>query len=178
MTAQRICRCGVGVALLAVSAAITVPVGPVPFTLQTLALALLPAALGGRDAVVCMAVYLAAGAVGLPVFSGFTGGVGQLAGPTGGFLWGFLVGTAAGAAVRRLPVPGEAVREALGALAMLCVSYALGTAQLMAFMGIGPEAALMTAVVPFVVPDLVKLAVGVGAGRAVRRALGARVTVS
>ena len=88
MSAAQTCRIGAAVALLAVSAMVTVPLGPVPFTLQTLVLAMLPAILGGRGAVAAVGLYLLAGALGLPVFSGFSGGVGQLLGPTGGFLWG------------------------------------------------------------------------------------------
>lgn len=158
-------------ALLAVGSSISVPLGPVPFTLQTLVLAMLPIALGGRDAVITVAVWMVAGTIGLPVFSGFSGGVGHVLGPTGGYIWGFLVGTAAAAAVLRLEVVPGRVREGLAVAAMLLVSYALGTAQLMALMGIDLAAALGMAVLPFVIPDVLKLGAGVVAGRAVRRAL-------
>ena len=174
MSVSNVTRCGVSVALLAVSAAVSLALGPVPFTLQTLVLALLPVALGGRAAVTSVAVYLLLGAAGLPVFSGMQGGLGVLAGPTGGFLWGFLAGEALAALVL-----GEGAAAASGPRAWLaagCVlvaSYAAGTIQLMAVLGVGPAAALGSAVVPFVVPDLVKTAVGVTAGRRVRRALGA-----
>lgn len=171
MNPHQITRCGLCVALLAVGSSISVPLGPVPFTLQTLVLAMLPVAIGGRDAVTCVAVWLVAGAVGLPVFSGFSGGIGHVLGPTGGYIWGFLIGTAVSAAVLRTEALPERVREALGTAVMLLVSYALGTAQLSLLMGIDPAAALGVAVVPFIVPDVVKLAVGVTAGRAVRRAL-------
>lgn len=161
-------------ALLAVSAAVSLALGPVPFTLQTLVLALLPVALGGRAAATSVAVYLLLGAAGLPVFSGMQGGLGVLAGPTGGFLWGFLVGEALAALVL-----GEGAAAASGPRAwaaagcVLVASYAAGTIQLMAVLDVGLVAALGSAVVPFVVPDLVKTAVGVTAGRRVRRALGA-----
>lgn len=88
MSTLRIARCGLCIALLAVASSISVPLGPVPFTLQTLVLAMLPIALGGRDAVVTVALYLVLGSLGLPVFSGFSGGIASLVGPTGGFLWG------------------------------------------------------------------------------------------
>ena len=67
MDPRKVARCGVAVALLAVSACVALPLGPVPFTLQTLVIAMLPVALGGRDALVAMACYLAFGALGLPV---------------------------------------------------------------------------------------------------------------
>ena len=70
--------------------AIPTPFG-IPFTLQTFAVALYGFILGPLWATVTVAVYLMLGLVGLPVFSGFGGGIGALLGPTGGFLWGFLI---------------------------------------------------------------------------------------
>lgn len=174
MSTLRIARCGLCIALLAVASSISIPLGPVPFTLQTLVLALLPIALGGRDAVVTVALYLVLGVLGLPVFSGFSGGVASLVGPTGGFLWGFLVGTVAAAAVLHIQQLPEHARDIVAAIAMLLVSYALGTAQLIILMGMDPAEALMVAVVPFIVPDAVKLTAGVHIGRVVRRATAAR----
>lgn len=170
MSTLRIARCGLCIALLAVASSISIPVGPVPFTLQTLVLAMLPVALGGRDAIVTVALYLVLGALGLPVFSGFSGGIASLVGPTGGYLWGFLVGTVAAATilhVNRLP---ERACEIAAVVAMLLVAYALGTLQLMMLMHLSLAEALALAVLPFIVPDAIKLAVGVQVGRIVRRA--------
>ena len=80
MTSRSIAQCGLCCALLACSAWVTIPFGPVPFTLQTLAVALVPQVLGRREAVFTVAAYLVLGAIGLPVFSGFQGGIGVLAG--------------------------------------------------------------------------------------------------
>ena len=77
------------VALMAVCSWITIPT-LVPFTLQTFAVFLASALLGGKRGTIAVAVYLLLGAVGLPVFSGFTGGVGKLLGVTGGYVLGFL----------------------------------------------------------------------------------------
>ena len=170
MSARQTCRIGISVALLAVSAAVTVPLGPVPFTLQTMVLALLPAALGWRTSACSAALYLLLGAVGLPVFSGLSGGLGHLLGPTGGFLWGFLVGTALGGTLCRAAGHSR-LGEALGVVAMLLASYAAGTMQLALVMGLSVPAAASMAVLPFIVPDALKLVAGVSAGRAVRRAL-------
>ncbi len=171
MTSLQVARCGLSVALLAASAAVSISVGPVPFTLQTMVLAMLPVALGGRDASVAVALYLVLGALGLPVFSNLSGGVAVLAGPTGGFLWGFLAGTLLAWAIQGAGALPPHVREVLGLAAMLVTSYALGTLQLMWVSGAGPVAAVSAAVLPFVVPDAVKMAVGCSVGRAVRRAL-------
>lgn len=84
-------RCSVCAALMAVCAWVTVPVGDTVITLQTFALFFSLAFLGGgRGTAVCL-VYLTLGALGLPVFSGFQGGMGAVLGPTGGFLLGFLL---------------------------------------------------------------------------------------
>ena len=167
MSTLRIARCGLCIALLAVASSISIPLGPVPFTLQTLVLAMLPIALGGRDAVVTVALYLVLGSLGLP---GFSGGIASLVGPTGGFLWGFLVGTASAALILGVERMPERAREALAVTSMLLISYLLGTLQLMVLMGLDIVGALAIAVLPFIVPDIVKLVVGVQVGRIVRRA--------
>ena len=92
MSSREVTRCAVSIALLAVSAWVSIPVGPVPVTLQTMVLALICTALTAREAVASVACYLLLGAVGLPLFSGMQGGLGVIAGPTGGYLWGFLAG--------------------------------------------------------------------------------------
>ena len=80
-----------GVALLAVSAKIQVPFWPVPMTLQTLAVMVIAAAYGSRLAVSTILAYLAAGFAGAPVFAGALSGPAYFAGPTAGFLLGFVV---------------------------------------------------------------------------------------
>jgi len=79
-----------GSAILAISAQIAVPMWPVPATLQSLAVLLLGAFGGGRLGVASVALYLAEGATGLPVLANGNGGLAYMAGPTGGFLLGFL----------------------------------------------------------------------------------------
>lgn len=173
MDARMIARAGLAAALLAVSAWVSIPLGPVPFTLQTMVLAILPIAFDRPTALVAVGCYLLLGAIGLPVFAGFGAGLGTLMGPTGGFLWGFFLGTlAATSLVALLPRSVPALVCALTAdVMMLAISYACGTVQLMAVMGIDPAAALALAVLPFIVPDAVKLAVGASIGLSVRTAL-------
>lgn len=172
MDARTVARAGVAVALLAVSAWVSVPFGPVPFTLQTMALAVLPAALDRKTAVLAVVSYVLLGAVGLPVFAGFSAGMGALAGPTGGFLWGFILGTlVATTLVRVLPDQLPVFRRALAADAvMLLISYVCGTLQLMMVGAMGLVPALLVAVVPFIIPDAVKLVIGARLGCTVARA--------
>lgn len=171
--AEGVARCGMLAALLAASAWVTVPLGPVPLTLQTMALAAVAVVAAPAEAILSVGLYLLMGACGLPVFSGLGAGVGQLAGPTGGFLWGFLAGMAVAQAVRAHGPGPVGAREVAGVAAMLAVTYALGTVQLALVTGMGPVAALATGVAPFLAPDAAKAAAGVAAGRAVRRALEA-----
>ena len=82
------------IAVMAVSAWVTVPIGPVPVTLQMFAFTFAIVVLSPKECIAATAGYLLLGAVGLPVFSGMQGGLAKLMGPTGGFLWGYLVGVA------------------------------------------------------------------------------------
>lgn len=86
---------GLTIAIMAVSAWVTVPLGPIPFTLQMFAITFAVVVLSPKEAMAAITGYLLLGAVGVPVFSGMRGGIGVLAGPTGGFLWGYLFGVAA-----------------------------------------------------------------------------------
>ena len=171
MSARQVARCGVCIALLAVSAWITVPLGPVPFTMQTFTLALLPQVMRTRDAVFTVVVYLLLGAMGVPVFSGFQGGLGVLVGPTGGYLLGFAAGMPVAGAVAHADVLPRRARGMAAGIVLLAVSYVLGTLQLMNVYALDAPAALAVAVVPFVVPDVVKVVASVGVAERVCRAL-------
>ena len=91
-----------GAAILAAVSPLAIPLaGGVPLTLASLAVMLLSLVFGAGSATASAAVYLALGAVGLPVFSGGTGGVGRLFGVTGGFLFGYLALAVIAGAFRR-----------------------------------------------------------------------------
>lgn len=88
---------GLTIALIALSAWVTVALGPIPFTLQMFAITFTILVLKPKDACLAIAGYIVLGAVGVPVFSGMRGGIGVLMGPTGGFLWGYLIAVPAAA---------------------------------------------------------------------------------
>ncbi len=152
--------------LIAVCAWIAIPAA-VPFTLQTMGLFLTMGLLGGRRAALTVTVYLLLGLIGIPVFSGFRGGLGMLAGITGGYLIGFLFA----ALVYWLITAkrsGYFPTMILGMIAGLLVDYAFGTAWFMLFYAraygaIGLSTALSMCVVPFIIPDLIKLGVAAAA---------------
>ncbi len=143
-----------GSALLALSARVEIPMWPVPVTAQTLVLFIVAGVLGSRLGAGIVIAYLLEGSLGLPVFSGATGGLAHLLGPSGGYLVGFwlaalLVGRLAGDNVRRSPVRTLAV--------MLCASlaiYAAGALWLARFVDV--RTVIATGVLPFLVGDLAK----------------------
>lgn len=148
-----------GLTALAAQWRIPLPFTPVPITGQTFAVLLSGAALGTRLGAASQLLYLAAGAVGLPVFTEASGGPDTFLGPTGGYLVGFVV---AAAVVGRLAEAGRD-RRVLPAVASFvagtAVIYAFGTAGLMLSAGMGPGEAFAKGVVPFLVGDAVKAAV-------------------
>ena len=96
------------IALLGVSAWVSIPIGPVMLTLQMFAVMFAIMVLTPKQCMASIAGYLALGAIGLPMFSGMRGGIGMLMGPTGGYLWGFLLAAAVALLVR------EGLRRAIG----------------------------------------------------------------
>ena len=90
MNVRNMVRCALAAALMCVCAWIAIPAGDTVFTMQTFAVFLTLYLLGGKWGTAAIAVYLLLGVVGLPVFTGFRGGLGTLLGATGGYLTGFL----------------------------------------------------------------------------------------
>lgn len=176
-----------GAVLIALCSWISIP-AVVPFTMQTFAVFLVLLILGGRRGTMTIVVYVLLGAVGLPVFSQFGAGIGVLLGSTGGYILGFifmgltyrLVTGAAGRSrsgkVRWTGTTGMGrsgkVRwtEAAALVLGLLVLYAFGTAWYM-FMyartqgGAGLMSVLLLCVIPFVIPDLIKLALALALAR-------------
>lgn len=118
-----------GVALISVCAWITIPM-TVPFTLQTFAVPVVLLLLGGKRGLAATVVYVIMGAIGIPVFSGFTGGLGILLGKTGGYIMGFIFM----ALIYMLATNAfgkNKKTEMIALIAGLIVCYAFGTAWFM-----------------------------------------------
>lgn len=157
-----------GSALLALSSHITVPMVPVPITMQTLAVTLIGAVYGWRHGAATVLVWLAEGAAGLPVLAGGAAGVHHFFGPTAGYLLAFpLAAAATGWLVER----GWSGHRPLRAFAAMFLGNAVclivGGAWLAVL--IGAEKALMLGVVPFIVGGVLKSALGAAALRAMVR---------
>ena len=150
-------------AVTAIAAQITVPIEPVPFTFQVLAVILSGLLLGPRYGALAQAIYVLVGAVGVPVFAGFRGGLGIVFGDTGGYLLAYPLAAAVAGLAARAVANDQRRRALLAALlcgcAALAVIYALGATWLSVIAGLSPAAALATGVLPFVVFDLIKVVV-------------------
>jgi biotin transport system substrate-specific component len=134
--------------------------------------------LGPRYGALSQAVYVLLGAAGFPVFSNFSGGLMKLVGPTGGYIASYVpaalaVGLLSGAG-RGGSGPARAGRLAAAMSAGMALCYALGTAWFMRTMGVGPAAALVQCVLPFVPGDILKAAAGAYLCVALSRALPRR----
>ena len=149
---------------------IPIPVSPVPISLTNLVLLISVYILGWKDASISFIIYLLLGLAGLPVFSGFSGGLGKIAGPTGGYLAGFIFMTViAGLAVdifsgKRLPA---VIGMALGT----AVAYAIGTAWLAIQMDLTFISALSIGVLPYLAGDTLKIILAVIAGPMLKKRL-------
>ena len=149
---------------MAICSWISIPT-TVPFTLQTFAVFLAVGVLGGRRGTFAVLVYILLGAVGLPVFAGFSGGIGILLGTTGGYIIGFLFSALLYWAMTK--ALGEKTPVMVAAMVLgLIVCYAFGTVWFMTVYArtsgaIGLGTALGWCVIPFIVPDLVKIALAV-----------------
>ena len=145
---------------MAIGARIAVPIGVVPFSLQVLSLALVVSLLGAVDGAVAMCVYLAEGALGLPVFAGGLLGPAILVGPTSGYLWAYPVAAYLIGRLYERPASRNVFARFSFLLAGLAVIYAGGVAILSSYVGF--RHAVAVGVVPFVFFDVVKMAFAAG----------------
>ena len=156
-------------ALLCLCGPLVLPVGPVPVSLTPAVLMLMALLLGAGRATLCCGAYLLMGLIGLPVFGGFTGGMGALAGPTGGFLLGYLPLTmCCGLVCQRTQKRSWQLLAMLAGTALL---YLTGTAWYCWQSGASVQAALTVCVLPFLPGDAVKIASILTGGQALKRRL-------
>lgn len=150
-----------GSILLALSAHIKVPFYPVPVTMQTMVILLIGMTYGARLGALTIFAYLAEGAVGLPVFAGGAG-LAYMAGPTGGYLFGFLVSAFV---VGMLAEKGWGKSWATAGLAMIIgniVIYAFGVTWLSSIVG-SFDKALQFGLLPFIYGDILKIVIATAA---------------
>jgi biotin transport system substrate-specific component len=156
ITTKSIALIALMTAVTCVLAPLSLPIGPVPISLTNLAIYLALYILGMKKGTISYIVYLFIGLVGVPVFSGFTGGPAKLIGPTGGYLIGFVfMAMIAGIFIDKFK--GKMVPSMVGMILGTLVCYGFGTAWL-AYQGqMNFKAALLAGVIPFIPGDLIKM---------------------
>jgi biotin transport system substrate-specific component len=157
-------------ALTAVGAYIHIPIGPVPIVLSTLFVLLSGLLLGSRWGLVSMALYLLVGAIGMPVFYGGKGGLAHFLGPTGGYLFGYILASwVTGLIAERSR--GILIFEILSVLIGSLVIYSLGLPWLKVVSQMSWTKTFLVGMVPFLIGDGVKASVALILARAVRPVL-------
>ena len=166
------CLAAGGVALLALTAQVQVPMWPVPLTGQTFGVLLLGALYGPGRAAWTTVLYLATGALGLPVFAGGAFGAARLVGPTGGYLAGFVAAAALVGWLSRRGWDRSAATAFAAMLAGAATIHLFGVLWLATLVGWGP--AVTAGLLPFIPGDLVKAGLAALALPAGWRLLGRR----
>lgn len=163
--------CALMAALMCILGPMSIPIGVVPVSFTNLVIYLAVYLLGTKGATVSYLVYMLLGAVGLPVFSGYEGGVGKLAGPTGGYLVGFiLMAVICGLAMELSNC--NVVVTVIGMIVATAVAYLFGTIWFVIQMDCTVSYALTICVWPFIPFDLIKIVIATVFGKALRVALG------
>ena len=149
---------------------LSVPIGQIPISLTNLVIYFTVFVLGIWAGTGSYGIYLLLGAVGLPVFSGFAGGLGKLLGPTGGYLIGFIFMALIGGAVIELS-HRNIFLTMLGWVVGTAVAYAFGTVWFVYLMKCSVTYALTVCVYPFIGFDIVKIVIATLLGKTVRYAI-------
>ena len=156
-------------AVTCILAPLSIPIGPVPISFTNLAIYLSLYLLGWKKGTISYLIYLLLGLVGLPVFSGFTGGPAKLAGPTGGYIIGFIaMAIIAGLVIDHFHQPWL---QLIGMIVGTIICYVLGTAWFCFEAKSTVSGALSICVLPFIPGDLIKMIIAILIGPAIKKRL-------
>ena len=149
-------------AMISICSWISIPAS-IPFTLQTMGVFTTVGLLGGKRGTLTVLTYILLGAIGIPVFAGLTGGISVLLGTTGGYIMGFLLSALLMWGIETIMGRNQIVL-AFSMVAGLIVCYVFGTAWFMLIYTqhsgvIGLSTVLGLCVIPFIIPDLIKIGV-------------------
>lgn len=155
MKSKKLAYCAVFAAFIAIAAQLSIPLQPIPLNLASLAVMSAGILLGAKLSVISVAVYILIGCIGLPVFANFRGGIAIIAGPTGGYILGYLlIAFVTGFVYKRTAKLFYAVLSMIFGT-VLC--YAVGTAWFCILTETSPYAALSVCVTPFLPADFLKI---------------------
>ena len=158
-------------AVLCILAPISIPVfiSPVPVSLGVLAVYLTAYVLSPVDATISVIIFILLGTFGLPVFSGYSGGLSKLVGPTGGYIIGFLFTVYISSLF--IHMKKGIIYDVIGMITGLALCYILGTIWFSYQQGKGFIASLLLCVVPFLIGDAIKIIVAVILGTQINKRL-------
>lgn len=155
MKLRRLIKIALMAAILSVLSQISIPVGPVPITLQSLGVFFSGFILGPVDGMLSVIVYILLGSAGVPVFSGGKGGLNVLLGPTGGYLIGFIP-SALLCGYFAVKNKGLGQLFAAGLISILLI-YSIGVPYLSIIANIPLDRAIKVGALPFIIPDVIKV---------------------
>ncbi|QCR32754.1 biotin transporter BioY [Lysinibacillus sp. SGAir0095] len=159
-----------GAAIIAVLAQMTIPLPLIPITGQTLAIGLIVTILGKKNGTLAVLLYILLGAIGLPVFSGFSGGLAVIVGPTGGYIIGFLVQAyLMGLYMDKFGV--NYTHSIIANLIGMVITLTFGTTWLKIVGDLSWTAAFMGGVYPFIIVGIIKAVAAAWIGVIVRNRL-------
>ena len=149
------------VAVIAICSWISIPLGPVPFTLQTLGVMTAAGILGTKRGTLAVLSYILIGTIGVPVFSGFKGGVGVIVGPTGGFIVGFVFTALIVGLITEITKDKKITVKMAGLIISMVIGdivcFIVGIIWFVIVTKTNVSAALSMCVVPFIIPDIAKI---------------------
>lgn len=169
-TIYQLATCALMAALMCVLGPMSIPIGPIPVSLTNFVIYLAVYLLGMKGATASYLIYLLIGAAGMGVFSGYEGGIGKLAGPTGGYLIGFiLMALICGFVMEKSH--SNAVITIIGMIVATLVAYLFGTIWFVLQMQCDVWYALTVCVFPFIPFDIAKILIATALGKALRKVL-------
>ncbi|MBQ0065399.1 MAG: biotin transporter BioY [Firmicutes bacterium] len=172
LTTRDIAYIAIFAALIAICSWISIPT-TVPFTLQTFAVFLTCMILGGKKGTIAVLIYILLGSIGLPVFANFAAGFGVILGTTGGYIVGFIASGLIMWAFEKL-FPNQMWATCVSMILGLAACYAIGTAWFMVVYAksagaVGLMTVLGWCVIPFIIPDLIKIVVALVLGQRLKK---------
>lgn len=169
-TVYQLCFMALMAAVTCILAPMSVPIGPIPISLTNLVVYFTVYVIGTKASIGSYCIYVLLGIVGLPVFSGYVGGPAKIAGPTGGYIVGFILMAAIGGFFIE-KFKRNAVLTIVGWVLGTAVDYCLGTVWFVYVAKCSFAYALGVCVYPFIIFDIAKIVIATGLGHAVRYAL-------
>lgn len=167
--------CSLFASLTAILTQVSIPLPAVPITMQIFAVTLCGLVLGKRLGFISQTIYVLLGTIGLPLFSKFSGGVGIILGPTGGFILSFpIVAFVVGYFYEKFK---STIGIMFGMMCSLLISYIIGTVQFCIVTNSDLIKGLTICVVPFIIVDIIKLSLSTLVGKSILRRVNLKYSI-